>query len=172
MQQNYISKPKYRITSKTDQCCGFAIPYHCIYLCDFNCLWVVFITLTGTSLIGKCFVWNNWLSQFTYHVVTILVNNNMSTAMYLAWEGKEAYAIHGVTHGPCFNNICNVWSASVSGIQTEALLKRAWCFWKCSELPLESNGLTGTKLLSWVFLGGDVGVGVVLYVAYNCICAL
>lgn len=109
---------------------------------------IAFITLTDTSLTGNWVFMKNLLCQFTYHTVTILVNGDTSTAMHLAWEGRK-HAIHGSTHSPCFNNTHNLRSVSVAGIQIEALFKRSWCFWKCRGLPLESNGITGTKRLTF-----------------------
>lgn len=75
-------------------------------------------------------------------------------------RGKKTYAKHGAKHSLCFNNICNLVSGSVSRMQTEVLLKRAWCIWECRELPLESSGLPGTMLLRCGSFGGG-GIGVV-----------
>lgn len=109
-------------------------------------------------------------SSFPNHTVTILITTHLQKSLGPA-SGKKAYAKHGAKHSLCFNSICNLISASVSGIQIEALLKRALCIWECRDLPLESNGLTGTILLRCGFLGVVVWV-LLLYIIQNCICYL
>lgn len=96
--------------------------------------------------------------SFPNHTVTILMTTRLQKSLWPV-RGKKPYAKYGAKHGLCFNNICCLVSGSVSGIQIEALLKRAWCIWQCRELPLESSGLTGTMLLRWgSFEGGGIGV--------------
>lgn len=101
----------------------------------------------------------------------ILVNNNTSRAICLVWEGKKRIDYAWKLPMACVSITSVTLTASVSGIQMEALVKRAQYVWKCRELTLEAVAQLLPKwwwillLFYYFFLCGDI----VVYVIYNCV---